>query len=56
VWALWWVASLTLLVGFFATVLFHGVAWTNVLVFPALWVVCTFAARRAVRRRGPRRR
>ena len=50
VWFLWWTASLVLLVGFVATVALDGLSWTNAILFPALWLVCTLLARRAARR------
>jgi len=50
VWFLWWTASLVLLVGFVASVALDGLSWTNAILFPVLWLVCTLLARRAARR------
>jgi hypothetical protein len=56
VWLLWWVASLVLLIGFVAGVLLQGLTLVTLLTFPALWLVCTVAAKRVARRgRRPRR-
>jgi hypothetical protein len=53
VWTLWWAASLVLLVGFVVSVLVQGLSPANAIAFPALWLVCTFGARRVTRaRRG----
>jgi hypothetical protein len=50
VWTLWWVASLALLVGFVFSVIARGPTLTNLVAFPAFWLVCTVAARRTTRR------
>jgi hypothetical protein len=50
VWSLWWAASLVLMIGFVASVVVQGLSLANGLAFPALWLVCTLAARRATRR------
>jgi hypothetical protein len=47
---LWWAVSLALLIGFLVSVVVRGMTLTNVIVFPALWLVCTFAAARVARR------
>jgi hypothetical protein len=51
VWSLWWVTSLVLLIGFVVSVLLQGVSLTNSATFAALWLACTFAARRVARQR-----
>jgi hypothetical protein len=55
VWTLWWAASLVVLAGFVASVLLQGLTLTNALVFPALWVGLTLAARHLTRRGRPAR-
>jgi len=52
VWMLWWVASVVLLVGFVASVVVQGASLVIGAVFGAVWLACTFAARRVVRRRS----
>ena len=52
VWLVWWTASLILLVGFVTTVALDGLGWTNGILFPALWLLATLLARRAVRSAG----
>jgi hypothetical protein len=51
VWSLWWAASLVLLIGFVASVVATGLSLVNAIAFPAVWLTCTFAARRVARRR-----
>lgn len=53
VWSLWWAASLVLLAGFVGSVLLQGLTLANALVFPALWVASTLAARHVTRRGRP---
>jgi hypothetical protein len=50
VWSLWWAASLVLLAGFVGSLLLQGLTLTSALVFPALWVAATLAARHLTRR------
>jgi hypothetical protein len=50
VWTLWWLASLALLLGFVAAVVLQGLTLTNAILFPALWLAATFAARHVTRR------
>jgi len=54
-WALWWAASIVLLVGFVTTVVVSGVSWTNAAAFAALWLVSTVAVKTVTRPRGVRR-
>jgi hypothetical protein len=49
VWFLWCATSLVLLIGFVASLVVQGVSLATALVFFALWLVCTVAARRATR-------
>jgi len=49
VWALWWAASLVLLIGLVASIVVQGLTLTAFLVFPALWVACTLAAKQVAR-------
>ena len=51
VWSLWWAASLVLLIGYVATVVAQGLSLAIGAVFAALWLLCTVAAKRIVRRR-----
>ena len=51
VWSLWWAASVVLLIGFVASVVATGLSLVNAIAFPAVWLACTFAARRVARRR-----
>ncbi len=50
VWALWWTVSLVLMIGFVVSVLVQGLSLVNAIAFPAVWLLCTFGARRVVRR------
>ena len=50
VWMLWWVASIVLLVGFVASIVVQGLSLAIGGVFAAVWLGCTFAVRRVVRR------
>jgi DUF1707 SHOCT-like domain len=50
VWMLWWAASLVLLIAFVAVVVMHGFSIANVVLFPALWVLCTVGASQVTRR------
>jgi hypothetical protein len=52
VWLLWWVASLVLLVGFVVSVGMSGVSPANTITFGVLWLLCSFVAWRATRRRS----
>jgi hypothetical protein len=52
VWLVWWTVSLILLVGFVTSVALDGLGWTNGILFPALWLLATLLARRAVRSAG----
>jgi hypothetical protein len=55
VWTLWWAASLVLLIGFVSAIVLRGFSPVTI-VLPALWLVCTLAARHITRRgRHPRR-
>jgi hypothetical protein len=51
VWSLWWAASLVLLIGYVASLVTQGLSLTIAAVFAALWLLCTVAAKRVVRRR-----
>jgi hypothetical protein len=50
VWALWWAASLVLLVGFVASVVASGLSLANGILFPALWLAATLLAVHVSRR------
>src|SRR5262245_49455299 len=50
VWSLWWIASLALMIGFVASVVAQGLSVVNAVAFPAVWLACTFLARRVTRR------
>jgi uncharacterized protein DUF1707 len=55
VWTLWWAASLVLLIGFVSAVVLRGFSPVTI-ALPALWVLCTLAARQVTRRGGQPRR
>lgn len=50
VWALWWTVSLVLMIGFVVSVLVQGLSLVNAIAFPAVWLVCTLAAKQFARR------
>jgi hypothetical protein len=54
VWTLWWAASLVLLIGFVAAIVLQGFSPVTI-ALPALWLLCTLAARH-VTGRGRRSR
>jgi hypothetical protein len=51
VWFLWSVASLVLLVGFVVSIGVAGVSLASTITFGVLWLLCSFVAWRATRRR-----